>query len=50
MAQATLAYAEKNPRKFLFLIFIFAYFVAHNYQLLSITIFFFCCLIYQVQI
>ena len=77
VGQATMAYAEKNPKRFLFLvfiyfviiiisiaiiiviisssiirflflIFIFIYFVVYNWPLVTIIIYLFCCLIYQV--
>ena len=65
VGQATMAYAEKNPRRcrfflmffliiliiirFLFLVFICTYFVVYNWPLLTIFIYLFCCLIYQVE-
>merc|ERR1712212_1054934 len=47
VGQATMTYAEKNPRRFLFLVFICIYFVVYNWPLLTIIIYLFCCLIYQ---
>ena len=35
--------------RFLFLVFICIYFVVYNWPLLTIIIYLFCCLIYQVQ-
>ena len=49
MWQATVAYSEKNPKRFLCLVFMFIYLVFNNWPALLVVTFLFLCLVYQVQ-
>ena len=49
MWQATVAYSERNPKRFLFLVFMFIYLVFNNWPALLVVTFLFLCLVYQVQ-
>merc|ERR1711928_6687 len=47
MWQATVVYSEKNPKRFLCLVFMFIYLVFNNWPALLVVTFLFLCLVYQ---
>ena len=49
MWQASVAYSEKNPKRFLCLVFMFIYLVFNNWPALLVVTFLFLCLVYQVK-
>ena len=48
MWQASVAYSEKNPKRFLCVVFMFIYLVFNNWPALLVVTFLFLCLVYQV--